>query len=126
MGYTIGLEVKRDSGAIQRLMFLLGQRNIDFKHFVSHSDESTNTIRVAIDIYGDRERAQWVARQLTRHKGIIRIFVSAKDGKDGGESPSNSESCAIKDTHWNSNQGGFSHERKIILRRQRRSQVVGR
>lgn len=177
MGYVISMEIYDGPGALQRLLLLLGQRNVSFDYFAALNDNSRGIIQVTIGLAGDYGRAAWVTRQLNRHRDVIRTEVvpvehtevmadvSVQDlntvdrrGAVSVTPAGHPDRLTIRGAHpavedwmvrhhatahviyrWRPVeagsspidharqhiQGGIRHERKIVLRRQRRSKVVG-
>ncbi len=178
MNPFIGVELQDKPGAIQRLLLMLGQRNVDIEQMTVKKDHDTARLTVMIGVSGTPERAQWIRRQITRHKDVIRSFivknsyhtvvvaavptqkpvhvplVSATpiDSHIGYYTVAGPRhaieqwidenkahvfalfpSCLTlkfndltpKKTVYHT-RGGWNNERKIILRRQRRSEVVSR
>ncbi|MDA8193073.1 MAG: hypothetical protein M0Z53_03620 [Thermaerobacter sp.] len=194
MGYVISLEMQDHAGALQRLLLLLGQRNVTFEYFAALTDETRRVMQVTIGIAADQRRAAWVNRQLSRHKGVIQARLAPFEDTEvladvsvrehaPLEAPqtvsvmpsTNPQRMTVRGSHraveawmrqnqatphavyrWRlgaddrdetassvvrglprptrdtqtqqtgqTDQGGFRYERKIVLRRQRRSEVVG-
>lgn len=115
MGYAIDLIMRDGPGAVQRLTLLLAQRNVEVEHFTARADRTNRSVHVTIGIQGDYQRAVWVMRQLSRHKDIRDASVRHAE-----------DTQSYLDHQFAESRGGSIHERKVILRRQRRSQVVGR
>lgn len=179
MNPFIGVEMQDKPGAIQRLLLILGQRNVEIEQMTIKKDREAGRLTAMIGIDGTADRARWVMRQLTRHQDIVRTFLVknsfhtvlvAAGPKDLAVQEIPSVSCSPIDAHagyytvagprhaidrWIEDnharvfalfpsclavqlhdkssrpttyhiQGGWNHERKIILRRQRRSEVASR
>ncbi|AUW94197.1 MAG: hypothetical protein C7B44_09325 [Sulfobacillus thermosulfidooxidans] len=179
MNPFIGVEMQDKPGAIQRLLLLLGQRNVEIEQMTIKKDREAGRLTAMIGIDATAEKARWVMRQLTRHQDIVRTFLAknsfhtvlvAAGPKDSAVRDVPAVSCSPIDAHagyytvagprhavdtWIEEnharvfalfpsclsgkindkhartqthhiQGGWNHERKIILRRQRRSEVVSR
>ena len=75
MNPFIGVELQDKPGAIQRLLLMLGQRNVDIEQMTVKKDHDTARLTVMIGVSGTPERAQWIRRQITRHKDVIRSFI---------------------------------------------------
>lgn len=177
---TIGIEMQDGLGALQRLLLLLGQRNIVIQHLTVQTAPEERSMVAHVGIEGDPRRAEWVMRQLFRHKGVNRVYrVESSEQltwmevempphqelhrmqgvtvleEDQGRGRYRVTGCHSDLTHWvqmhegkiaavsatglwprlrhtdpvrsvGKLQGGMASERKVILRRQRRSRVVSR
>lgn len=158
---------------------------MEVEHLTATRDQEAGQIRVTVGIQGGEERAQWVMRQITRHKDVMATFliddgniktcveVQVPDAERVAERagmtvypasktpgalsligpkhmvddwvrqhraevhhmyhacPASAEGPNRSPSGYQSNsqtnfQGGFSSERKVVLRRRRRSEVVGR
>ncbi len=178
MNPFIGVELRDKPGAIQRLLLMLGQRNVDIEQMTVKKDYDTARFTVMIGISDTPERAQWVRRQLTRHQDVIRTFIVKNsyhtvvvaavptqkpvhvplvsavpiDSHVGYFTVSGQRHAIEQWVEENQahifalfpscltlkfndskprtsvyhTRGGWNNERKIILRRQRRSEVVSR
>ncbi|WP_053958489.1 hypothetical protein [Sulfobacillus thermosulfidooxidans] len=178
MNPFIGVELQDKPGAIQRLLLMLGQRNVDIEQMTIKKDRDTSRLTVMIGIAGTHERAQWIRRQMTRHQDVTRTFIvknsyhtvlvaavptqkpahvplvsatpiDSHAGYYTVAGPRHAIEQWIEDNHAHvfalfpscltlkisdkmpkksvyHTRGGWNHERKIILRRQRRSEVVNR
>lgn len=160
MGYAIRLEIDDKAGALQRLLLLLGQRNVSFEYFSAVKDDEDRVLRVTLGLAADQGRAAWVSRQLSRHKDVMHVQMTPFDNVAEQWTQTASETIELEDlshravedwftqskvathrnhgkisnlphtgctetTHTHHARGGLKNERKIILRRQRRSKVVG-
>lgn len=177
---TIGIEMQDGLGALQRLLLLLGQRNIVIQHLTVQTAPEERSMVAHVGIEGDPRRAEWVMRQLFRHKGVNRVYrVESSEQltwmevemppqqelhrmqgvtvleEDRARGRYRVTGCHSDLTHWvqmhegkiaavsatglwprlrhtdpvrsvGKLQGGMASERKVILRRQRRSRVVSR
>lgn len=177
---TIGIEMQDGLGALQRLLLLLGQRNIAIQHLTVQTAPHEGSMVAHVGIEGDPRRAEWIMRQLFRHKGVRRVYrvetdeqptwmevqvapqkevqwttgvtVLEEDAAHGRYRVTGSQHDV---SHWveihagqvaavsqtglwprlrhsdpvrtlGKLQGGMASERKVILRRQRRSRLVSR
>ncbi|MHB1612377.1 MAG: hypothetical protein ACYCOU_12810 [Sulfobacillus sp.] len=180
MSQTIRVEMQDGLGAVQRLLLLLGQRSIAIEHLAVQFAPETGSIVAHLGIAGDSPRAQWVMRQISRHKNVVAVYLIAErdqntwaevrlapyqevrphpsvtvlqhDHEQGryrimgsgaavgqwvsahqGQVESVSQTGLWATPRPQRNEipsfklrGGIDSERKIILRRQRRSRVVSR
>ncbi len=178
--HTIGIEMQDGLGALQRLLLLLGQRNIVIQHLTVQTAPHEGSMVAHVGIEGDPRRAEWIMRQLFRHKGVRRVYrvepsqqptwmevqvapqqeIQRTDGvtvleEDHTHGRYRVTGCQHDLTRWvelhagqvqavsqtglwprlrNADpvrtvgklQGGMASERKVILRRQRRSRVASR
>ena len=178
MNPFIGVELQDKPGAIQRLLLMLGQRNVEIEQMTVKKDRETSRLTVMIGITGTHERAQWIRRQMTRHQDVTRTFIVKNsyhtvliasvaiprpthvplvsaipiDSHAGYYTVAGPRHAIEQWIEWNHarvlalfpscltlklsdkmpqkfvyhTRGGWNNERKIILRRQGRSEVVNR
>ncbi len=178
MNQTIGIELQDGLGALQRLLLVLGQRNIVIQHLTVQTAPQERFMVAHVGIEGDPFRVEWVMHQLFRHKGVRRVYrvesseqptwmevqlsphqeVQRTPGvtvlaEDRARGRYRVTGCQKDLTYWVKThdghveavsqtglwphvrnddpvsvrgklQGGMGNERKVILRRQRRSRVV--
>lgn len=136
MGYTMAVTMRDQQGAITRLMLLLSQRNLKLAQFTLHRD-SPGTVTAVVGIDDRADRGPWALRQVSRHKDVLAARLldpettyqtgsgAAGAMNQGSESgPGNRYRYRRRATQNEIQQGVKAHDRKIILRRTRRSSVV--
>lgn len=136
MGYTMAVTMRDQQGAITRLMLLLSQRNLKLAQFTLHRD-SPGTVTAVVGIDDRADRGPWALRQVSRHKDVLAARLLDSDASyetgpgaeramsEGSESgPGNRYRYRRRTTQSEIPQGVKEHDRKILLRRTRRSSVV--
>jgi hypothetical protein len=132
MGYTMAVTMRDQQGAITRLMLLLSQRNLKLAQFTLHRD-SPGTVTAVVGIDDRADRGPWALRQVSRHKDVLAArLLDADASYEAGQavyersepSPGNRYRYRRRTSSREIQQGVKEHDRKIVLRRTRRSSVV--
>lgn len=76
--YQMTVEMRHKPGALQRLVALLGQRNVEVEDLWVETHRALGTISVVVSIEGNAERAAWVLRQVWRHQDVQEATVSKR------------------------------------------------
>ncbi|MBX5467418.1 MAG: hypothetical protein K6U14_08005 [Firmicutes bacterium] len=130
MGYTMGVTMRDQDGAITRLLLLLSQRNLKIAHLTVRR-ESPGTVTAVVAIDDAADRGPWALRQVTRHKDLLEARLLEGAGP-AGAGPAGKEADLGQRYRYRRSrqekphtlQGGTPHDRKLLLRRTRRSSMV--